>query len=165
MKRLVMFVALMATCVLTTMAQTPWKIIDMENVTKHGGNCDYDDETLTATFTEKWDRWFDLPETSGDFTGHTQLNMTIKKSTCMLKVVLRYKDADGKQQQVDASTLYYSMSKTIDKDKKVKVDLTNKGKIGEDVLKNITSIRISMAKAVDGNEEPWETQFGEVTIL
>lgn len=164
MKKLAMMVALLATFTLTAMAQTPWKIVDMEQVTRHGGNCDYDDETLTATFKEKWDRWFDLPEVSGDLTQHTQLNMVIKKSTCMLKVVLRYKDADGKQQQIDASTLYYSMGKTITKDKKVKVDLTNKGKIGEDILKNITSIRISMAKAVDGNEAPWETQFGEVTI-
>ena len=163
MKRL-MFVCLMAMFAVTMNAQTPWKIIDMENVTKHGGNCDYDDETLTATFKEKWDRWFDLPEVSGDITGHTQLNMTVLKSTCMLKVVLRYKDADGKQQQVDAAQLYYNMGKTIDSPKKMKIDLTNKGKIGEDVLKNITSIRISMAKAVDGNEEPWMVQFGEVTI-
>ena len=159
-----MFVCLMAMFAVTMNAQTPWKIIDMENVTKHGGNCDYDDETLTATFKEKWDRWFDLPEVSGDITGHTQLNMTVLKSTCMLKVVLRYKDADGKQQQVDAAQLYYNMGKTIDSPKKMKIDLTNKGKIGEDVLKNITSIRISMAKAVDGNEEPWMVQFGEVTI-
>ena len=56
------------------------------------------------------------------------------------------------------------MGKSIDKDTKIKVDLTNGGKIGDDVLKNITSIRISMAKAVDGNEEPWEVQFGEETI-
>ena len=163
MKKL-MFVCLMAMFAVTMNAQTPWKIIDMENVTKHGGNCDYDDETLTATFKEKWDRWFDLPEVSGDITGHTQLNMTVLKSTCMLKVVLRYKDADGKQQQVDAAQLYYNMGKTIDSPKKMKIDLTNKGKIGDDVLKNITSIRISMAKAVDGNEEPWMVQFGEVTI-
>lgn len=82
----------------------------------------------------------------------------------MLKVVLRYKDADGKQQQTDAATFYRQMGKSIDKDTKIKVDLTNGGKIGDDVLKNVTSIRISMAKAVDGNEEPWEVQFGEVTI-
>lgn len=165
MKRIGMMIALMAMFCLTATAQTPWKIIDLEQVTKHGGNCDFDDETLTATFKEKWDRWFDLPETSGDFTEHTKLNMIIKKSTCMLKVVIRYKDADGKQHQVDAATFYSSMGKTIDKDKKVVCDLTNKGKIGEDILKNVTSIRISMAKAVDGNEEPWETQFGEVTIF
>ncbi len=164
MKKLVMMVALLATFTLNGMAQTPWKIVDMENVTKHGGNCDYDDETLTATFKEKWDRWFDLPEVSGDLTQHTQMTMVIKKSTCMLKVVLRYKDADGKQQQTDVATFYRQMGKSIDKDTKIKVDLTNKGKIGEDILKNITSIRISMAKAVDGNEAPWETQFGEVTI-
>ena len=164
MKRLAMMVALLATFALTTMAQTPWKIVDLEQVTKHGGNCDFDDETLTATFKEKWDRWFDLPEVSGDLTQHTKLTMTIKKSTCMLKVVVRYKDADGKQQQVDAAQFYRQMGKTIDKDTKIECDLTNKGKIGEDILKNVTSIRISMAKAVDGNEEPWETQFGEVTI-
>lgn len=165
MKKLVMMVAFLATFALTAVAQsTPWKIIDMENVTKHGGNCDYDDETLTATFKEKWDRWFDLPEVSGDLIQHTKLTMTIKKSTCMLKVVLRYKDADGKQQQTDAATFYRQMGKSIDKDTKIKVDLTNGGKIGDDVLKNITSIRISMAKAVDGNEEPWMVQFGEVTI-
>ena len=164
MKRIGMMIALMAMFCLTATAQTPWKIIDLEQVTKHGGNCDFDDETLTATFKEKWDRWFDLPETSGDFTEHTKLNMIIKKSTCMLKVVIRYKDADGKQQQVDAATFYSSMGKTIDKDKKVVCDLTNKGKIGEDILKNVTSIRISMAKAVDGNEEPWSVQFGEVVM-
>ncbi len=164
MKRLAMMVALLATMTLGMMAQTPWKIVDMEQVNRHGGNCDYDDETCTATFKEKWDRWFDLPEVNGDLTQHTKLNLTIKKSTCMLKVVVRYKDADGKQQQVDAATFYRQMGKSIDKDTKITCDLTNKGKIGEDILKNVTSIRISMAKAVDGNEAPWETQFGEVTI-
>ncbi len=164
MKRLAMMVALLATMTLGMMAQTPWKIVDMEQVNRHGGNCDYDDETCTATFKEKWDRWFDLPEVSGDLSQHTKLTMVIKKSTCMLSVNIRYKDANGKQQQVTASTFYGSMNKTIDKDKKVTCDLTNKGKIGEDILKNVTSIRISMAKAVDGNEAPWEVQFGEVTI-
>ncbi len=164
MKRLAMMVALLATMTLGMMAQTPWKIVDMEQVNRHGNNCDYDDETCTATFKEKWDRWFDLPEVSGDLTQHTKLTMTIKKSTCMLKVVVRYKDADGKQQQVDAAQFYRQMGKSIDKDTKIVCDLTNKGKIGEDILKNVTSIRISMAKAVDGNEAPWETQFGEVTI-
>lgn len=159
-----MMVALLATMTLGMMAQTPWKIVDMEQVNRHGGNCDYDDETCTATFKEKWDRWFDLPEVNGDLTQHTKLTMIIKKSTCMLSVNIRYKDANGKQQQVTASTFYGSMNKTIDKDKKVTCDLTNKGKIGEDILKNVTCIRISMAKAVDGNEAPWETQFGEVTI-
>ena len=164
MMKKMMMICLMAMFAVTMNAQTPWKIVDLEQVSKHGGNCDWDDETLTATFKEKWDRWFDLPETSGDFTGHTKLTLNIKKSTCMLKVVVRYKDADGKQQQVDAAVFYRQMGKTIEKDTKIECDLTNKGKIGEDILKNVTSIRISMAKAVDGNEAPWETQFGEVTI-
>ena len=169
MKKLAITLALAAALALPLAAQkqpaTPWKIVDMELVSKHGGNCDYDDETCTATFTQKWDRWIDLPEVSGDLTEHTTLNMTILRSTCMLKVVLRYKDADGQQQQVDAATFYRQMGKTIDKETKIKCDLTNGGKIGADILGNITSIRISMAKEVDGNEEPWETQFGEVTIF
>ncbi len=168
MKKVAIILALVATFALPMAAQknqkAPWKIIDMEQVSRHGGNCDYDDETCTATFTQKWDRWIDLPDVSGDITGHTTLTMNILRSTCMLKVVLRYKDSDGKQQQVDAATLYYNMGSTIEKPKKMNIDLTNKGKIGEDVLKNITSIRLSMAKAVDGNEEPWEVQFGEVSI-
>lgn len=165
MKILVMMFCLLAAFAINSMAQTPWKIINMEDVTRHGGNCEYDDETLTATFKGKWDRWFDLPGVMGDLTEHTQLHMTFVKSTCMLKIVLRYKDADGKVQQVDASTLYGTMNKTIDGKKKTsKIDLTNKGKIGEDVLKNIVAIRISMAKPVDGNEEPWMVQFGEVVM-
>jgi|GEM_PF-6187303 len=168
MKKTALILALAATLCMPLMAQkkqaVPWKIVDMEMVSKHGGNCDWDDETCTATFTQKWDRWIDLPEVSGDLSEHTQLHMTILKSTCMLKVVVRYKDADGKQQQTDVATFYRQMGKTIDKETKIKCDLTNGGKIGEDVLKNVTSIRISMAKEVDGNEEPWETQFGQVEL-
>lgn len=165
MKKLAMMIALMATMTLNAVAQsTPWKIVDMEDVSKHGANAQYDDETCTVTFKNKWDRWIDLPGVKGDLTEHTQLNLTIKKSTCMLKVAIRYKDEEGKTKQVDAATFYSSMGKTIDKDKTIKVDLTNKGKIGEDILKDVISIRIAMAKAVDGNEEPWMTQFGEVSI-
>lgn len=164
MKKLAMMVALLATFTLTAMAQTPWKIINMEDVTRHGGNCDYDDETCTATFTGKSDRWIDLPGVKGDLTEHTKLKMTFLKATCMIKVCLRYKDAEGNTKQVDASTLYGTMGKTIESKKSTTIDLTNKGKIGEDILKNVTSIRVAMAKAVDGNEEPWMVQFGEVTI-
>lgn len=164
MKKLMMMVALMATCVLTAMAQTPWKIVDMEDVSKHGTNAQYDDETCTVTFKGKWDRWIDLPGVKGDLTEHTQMNLTIKKSTCMLRVAIRYKNEEGETKQVDAATFYSSMGKTIEKDKTIKVDLTNKGKITADMLKDVVSIRIAMAKAVDGNEEPWMTQFGEVSI-
>ena len=164
MKKFATIIMLLAAFAFTAVAQTPWKIINMEEVQRHGGNADYDDETLTATFTGSSDRWIDLPGISGDLTGHTQLNMTIQKSTCMLKVCLRYKDADGKTQQVDAATLYYNMGKTIESAKKMKIDLTNKGKVDAEILKNIVSIRLAMAKAVDGNEAPWTVQFGEVSI-
>jgi hypothetical protein len=164
MKKLVMMFCLLAALAINSMAQTPWRIVNMEDVTRHGGNCEYDDETLTATFKGKWDRWFDLPGVKGDLTEHTQLNMTFLKSTCMLRIVLRYRNEAGEMKQVDAATLYGTMNKTIDSKKTSKIDLTNKGKIGEDVLKNVEAIRISMAKPVDGNEEPWMVQFGEVVM-
>lgn len=165
MKKLVVLFCLMAMFTVAVMAQSaPWKTINMEDVIRHGANCEYDDLTCTATFTGKWDRWIDLPGVKGDLTKHTQLNLTILKSTCMLKVVVRYKGEDSKTKEVTVSTLYHTMGKTIESKKIAKVDLTNKGKVGEDVLKNVVGIRISMAKAVDGNEEPWMTQFGETVI-
>lgn len=165
MKRLVMLFCLMAAFTVTTMAQsTPWKIINMEDVTRHGKNCEWDDETCTATFKGKWDRWIDLPDVRGDLTEHTNMEMTILKADCLLKVVLRFKGEDGKTQEKTSNTFYSSMNKTIKSKKVIKVDITDKGKIGEDILKNIVGIRISMAKGVDGKEEPWTCQFGEIVI-
>lgn len=166
MRKLVTFFCFMTMITVTVIAQsTSWKVVNMEEVTRHGANCEYDDLTCTATFTGKWDRWIDLPDVKGDLTQHTQLKLAILKSTCMLKVIVRYRGEDGKIKEVTAATLYHTMGKTIESKKIAKIDLTNKGKIGEDVLKNVVSIRISMAKTVDGNEEPWTTQFGEVLIL
>jgi hypothetical protein len=136
----------------------------MENVSRHGGNCDYDDETCTATFTGKWDRWIDLPGVSGDLTEHYMLTMNILKSDVILRIVLRYNDADGTNKQTDGITLYGQMGKTIDKAKVVKVDLRDKGKVSDEILKNVTAVRISMAKQCEGKDEPWEVQFGEVTV-
>lgn len=164
MKKLTMIICLLAAFAMGAYAQEPWKIIDMEDVVKHGSHCDFDDETCTAEFTGSQDRWFDLPGVSGDLTGHTKLDLEILKSTCILKICVRYKDADGKTQQVTAVTPYSQMGKTIESKKIIKVDLADKGKVSEEMLKNVTSIRIAMAKAVDGNEEPWTVQFGNVAI-
>ena len=165
MKKFMLMFALATLFVINGNAQSaPWKIIDMEDVSRHGGNAEYDDETTTVTFKGEKDRWIDLPGVSGDLTEHTKLNVTIKKSTCMLRFAIRYKDADGKTQQKICATCYKSMGKTIEKDTLLKIDLTDKGKIGEDVLKNVVSIRVAMAKAVDGNEAPWDVQFGEVVM-
>ena len=147
-----------------SLAQAPWKIVDMEYVTKHGGNCTYDDETCTATFKGGYDRWIDLPGLSGDLTGHTNLKATILKSNVILTFNVRYKDADGKTQQVKAQTFYGRMSKEITAKKTLKVDLTNKGKIGDDILKNVVSVRVSMAKQSGGAEEPWFCQFGDIVV-
>ena len=164
MKKLMLLFALVALFATNSMAQAPWKIIDMEYAVKYGSNCDYDDETCTATFKGQYNRWIDLPGLSGDLTGHTKLEAVILKSNVILTFNIRYKDADGKTQQVKAQTFYGQMGKEITSKKTLKVDLTNKGKIGGDVLKNVTSVRVSMAKAVAGAEEPWQVQFGDIVV-
>ena len=164
MKKLMFVFALVALFATNSMAQAPWKIIDMEYVTKHGGNCQYDDETCTATFKGSYDRWIDLPGLSGDLTGHTDLEATILKSNVILSFNIRYKDADGKTQQVRSQTFYSQMGKEITSKKMLKVDLTNKGKIGDDVLKNVVGVRVSMSKAVGDGEEPWFCQFEDIVI-
>ena len=164
MKKLMLMFALVALFATNSMAQSPWKIIDMEYVTKHGGNCQYDDETCTATFKGSYDRWLDLPGLSGDLTGHTKLEATILKSNVILTFNIRYKDADGKTQQVKAQTFYGQMGREITSKKTLKVDLTNKGKIGDDILKNVVGVRVSMAKQASGAEEPWYCQFGDIVV-
>ena len=164
MKKLMLIFALVALFATNVSAQAPWKIIDMEYVTRHGGNCDYDDETCTANFKGSYDRWIDLPGLSGDLTGHTKLEAVILKSNVILTFNVRYKDADGKTQQVKAQTFYGQMGKGIDSKKTLKVDLTNKGKIDDDMLKNVVSVRVSMAKQAAGAEEPWFCQFGDIVV-
>ena len=121
-------------------------------------------EACTATFKGSYDRWIDLPGLSGDLTGHTKLEATILKSNVILTFNIRYKDADGKTQQVKAQTFYGQMGKEITSKKTLKVDLTNKGKIDDDILKNVTSVRVSMAKQASGAEEPWYCQFGDIVV-
>lgn len=78
MRKLVTFFCFMTMITVTVIAQsTSWKVVNMEEVTRHGANCEYDDLTCTATFTGKWDRWIDLPDVKGDLTQHTQLKLAI----------------------------------------------------------------------------------------
>ena len=164
MKKFAFMYALMAMFCVTAMAQTPWKILDMEDVTRHGSNADYDDETTTVTFKGDRDRWIDLPGLKGDLTGHTTLEVNIEKSDVILKFAIRYKDANGKTQQHNGVTLWGRMGKAITKPTKLKVDLTNKGKIEDDIFKDVVSIRVAMAKACTDKTEPWEVKFGEVVV-
>ena len=164
MKKLMLMFALVALFATNAAAQTPWKIIDMEYVTKHGSNCDYDEETCTATFKEKWDRWVDLPELKGDLTGHTRLSVTVLKSNVVLGFYIRYRNSDGEMKQEKAQVFYRQMGKVINEKKVLKVDLTGDGNIGEDILKNVESVRVTMAQAASGAEEPWMVQFGDVVV-
>lgn len=165
MKKFILIFALVAMCAVNAAAQTPWKIVDMEGVTKHGSKADYDNETLTATFFGQSDRWIDLPDVKGDLSEHTTLVVNVEKSDCVLRIALRYKDADGKVQQAIVATCYGSMANPITKHKTLKFDLTNKGKITTDMLKQVVSIRVAMAKPSTDKTEPWDVTFGEVSIL
>lgn len=142
----------------------PWRIINMEDVSRHGGNCEFDDETCTATFRADRDRWIDIPGLRGDLSEHTNVVMNILKSDCLLKVAVRYKDADGKTQQADCCTFYRQMGKPLTKAKDIKFDLTGNGKIPVEWLRNVVSIRIAMAKPVGGLGEPWQVKFGKVLV-
>lgn len=164
MKKLILILALVAMCVTNAAAQNPWKIVDMEGVTKHGSKADYDNETLTATFFGQSDRWIDLPDVKGDLSEHTTLELNIEKSDCVLRIALRYKDADGKTQQTNVATCYGSMANPVTKHKTLKIDLTNKGKITADMLSQVVGIRIAMAKPSTDKVEPWDVTFGEVAI-
>lgn len=142
----------------------PWKFITMEEVSRHGGNAEWDDETCTAYFKGSSDRWIDLPGIKGDINGHTDLTLNVLKSEVVLSVFVRYKDADGKTQQVKAVTFYRQTGKPIDKLTPLKVDLTNDGKITEEMLANVTSIRVSMAKPCVDKDEPWTVTFADSTL-
>ena len=164
MKKILFILCLMAAMTVTVSAQTPWKIITMEDVTRHGKNVEWNDETCTATFKGKWDRWIDVPGIRGDLTEHSKMKMTILMSDCMLIIVVRYKDAEGKTKELATNTLYGSMGKSIEAKKVVNIDLTNGGKTDPEILKNCVGLRVSMAKGVDGKEEPWICQFGEIVF-
>lgn len=164
MKKVMMLFCLVAAFALNAVGATPWKVVDMEDVARTGSNCSYDDETCTATFKGPSDRWIDLPGVSGDLTQHVRLDITVLNSTCMLKVCLRYKNSEGKIEQVTSATAYNSMKSTLENPKTIKFDLSDNGKIGDEILKNVVAIRVAMEKAVDGNEAPWIVQFGKVEL-
>lgn len=164
MKKLMLMFAFAAMCATNVMAQTPWKIVDMEYVTRQGGNCSYDDETCTATFRGQYDRWIDLPELKGDLSEHKTLSVTVLKSNVVLSFNIRYRDDDGNMKQVNAQTFYSTMGKEINGKKTFKVDLSNKGKISDDILKKVEDVRVAMARPVPGTSEPWVCQFGDIVV-
>lgn len=171
MKKITFLLVLVATMFITMSVSAqgkndkPWKIVNMDDVEQYGGNTEYDNDTFTATFTGSYNRWFDLPDVKGDLSEHTKITFDILKSDCVMKVCLRYKDANGKVQQVTCQTFYGSMGKEITAKKTIKCDLTDGGKVTADMLKNAVSVRIAMAKSVDGKSEPWTIQFGNVRVF
>ncbi len=143
---------------------TPWQIFNMEEATRWGGNASFDDETVTVSFKGNNDRWIDIPNLKGDLTGHDKMTIEVLKSNCVMNVNLRYKDAEGKTKQVTCQTFWGSMAKNINGKKVLKCDLTNGGKIPAEYFKDVVGIRLAMAKAVAGEEEPWNIQFGKVCV-
>ncbi len=159
--------SIVAACALmlgvSAFAQTA-KTIDMEDVTRIGSKCEYDDETCTATFTGQWDRWIDLPGVKGDLTATPNISVEVLKSNIILKFCVRYRNAEGKTEQVDVATVYGQMGKVITSKKVVKLNLleASKGKLTEEMLKDVVSVRLAVGKTL--GDEPWEIQFGEVKL-
>lgn len=161
-----MFILVMGAVLNVSAQKEPYKIVSMEDVTRWGSNCDYDAETCTATYKGPYSRWFDIPGMTGDFSEHSKIRLDVLESTVMLKFVIRYRDEDGKTQEVTAATLYRQMGSTITKKKTIKLDLAGNDGEYKEMLKNCVGIRVSMAKAVDGAEEPeWMTKFGTQFIV
>jgi len=89
MKKMILMMALLMGAAYGVKAQTaPAGItVDMEQVSKIGGNATYDDENCQANFTGQWNRWLDLPGVEGDISATPTLQMEILKSNVVLKVV------------------------------------------------------------------------------
>jgi hypothetical protein len=167
MKKLILMVTLFMGLAFGAQAQTTVRNVDMDAVSKIGGNTSYDDENCTATFTGQWNRWIDLPGISGDISDTPNLQMEILKSNVILRVVLRLNaEGESKPKEVQVAAFYGQMGKPITASKLVKINLVkgSKGEVSADDLKNVVSVRISMAKAVDDAEEPWAVQFGKVSL-
>lgn len=170
MKKITFLLVLVATLFVTMNVSAqgkndkPWKMVNMYEVEQYGGNTDYDNDTFTASFTGNYNRWFDLPGVKGDLTEHAKITFEILKSNCVMKVCLLYKNADGKTQQVTCQTFYGSMGKEITAKKLIKCDLTDGGKITDEMLKNAVAIRVAMAKPSTDKGEPWSIQFGNVCV-
>lgn len=165
MKRILFILLSVLFCVTASAQKTPWKFISMEEVTRHGGNASWDEETFTASFVGSSDRWIDLPGIKGDINGHTDLTLNITKSEVILSVFVRYKDDEGKTQQVKAVTFYRQTGKPISKPTALKVDLTDGGNITEEMLSNVTSIRVAMAKPSVDKDEPWTVTFADSMLF
>ncbi len=152
-------------CLSVSAQKTPWKFISMEEVTRHGGNATWDEETFTASFVGSSDRWIDLPGIKGDINGHTNLTLNLTKSEVIISVFVRYKDEEGNTKQVKACTLYRQTGKPIEKPTALKIDLTDGGNITEEILANVTSIRVAMAKPCVDKDEPWVVTFADSMLF
>ena len=153
MKKLVSLLILaMGMTVALFAADEPFQIVSMEDVAKWGSNCDYDSEKCEATFTGSYDRWFDLPGVQGDYSKHSKIQVDVLKSNVILKFVLRFRTAEGKTDQVTVATLYGQMGSSITKKKTIKLDLRGEDGQYTEQLKNLQSIRISMAKLCEDAE-------------
>lgn len=168
MKQIFLICALIVGAMLNLSAQNePYKIASLENVSKWGGNCDYDTETCTAYFTGKYDRWFDIPGVQGDLTDHSKVQVDVLESNVILKFVVRYMDENNERKEQVVATLYGQMGNRISKKKTIKLDLAGENAKYAHILKNVVGIRVSMGKPVEDVEEgeEWFCHFGTQFII
>ena len=163
MKKFLLFSALFF-CSLLSTAQA--RIVDLADVTNFGSNCDFNDETLVATYQGPYNRWFDLPDVTGDISKTPNLSIEVLESNVILRVCILYRGDEPKPIQVDVTTLYGQMGKPITSPKEIKLNLikNSAGKVTQEMLEKLVAIRITMAKQCDDAIEPWHTKFGKVTL-
>lgn len=129
------------------------------------GNTTYDAASQTFTFTGSSNRWFDLPGLKGDITAHPVLRMWVTSSNVVLSINVRHDvDGDGTATQTTAATLYGQTDKIISGRTLVELDLSAQSAITEDMLKNVTSIRISMKQAAASASEPYHISLDRIVL-
>lgn len=129
------------------------------------GNTVYDAGSQTFTFSGSSNRWFDLPGLKGDISSHPVLMMWVSSSNVLISINVRHDvDGDGTSTQTTAATLYGQTNKIISTRTLVQLDLSAQSAITEDMLKNVTSIRISMNKAADGASEPYHISLDRIVL-
>lgn len=129
------------------------------------GNTTYDAASQTFTFTGSSNRWFDFPGLKGDITAHPVLRMWVTSSNVVLSINVRHDvDGDGTVTQTTAATLYGQTDKIISGRTLVELDLSAQSAITEDMLKNVTSIRISMKQAAASASEPYHISLDRIVL-
>lgn len=126
---------------------------------------EFDSETKTFSFYGSSNRWFDLPGLKGDISSNPVLRMWVNSSNVVMRINVRHKIGDATSTtQTTAATLYGQTNKLITGRTKIEIDLSAQNDITEDMLENVVSVRVSMASAATGAEEPYHIELDRIVL-